>query len=91
MAMKPLSPPTNKARTVCVDDIHHRTADQSRSAAGLAAKAMKHAERQQGARRARAAITTCQECEHNVVDGAVRCPRGRECWVGGQPADGQAS
>lgn len=57
--MRPQSPPTNKARSVCVDDIHHRTADQSRTAGIAAAKAMKHAERQRGDRSARDAAASC--------------------------------
>lgn len=42
--MRPYAPATNKGRTVCGDDIHHKTADQPKTAA----KAMRHAARQQG-------------------------------------------
>lgn len=50
--MKPYSPTTAKGRTVAGDDIHRHTADQPRAAAKAAAKAMRHAARQQGSRQA---------------------------------------
>jgi hypothetical protein len=46
--MKPYSPNTNIGRTVAGEDIHHRTADQPRRAAKIAAKAARHAARQEG-------------------------------------------
>jgi len=51
--MKPYAPATNRGRTVAVDDIHHRTADQPRKAAARKAKAARHAARQQGKRDAK--------------------------------------
>lgn len=50
--MKTYSPTTAKGRKVAGDDIHHRTADQPRAAASVAAKTMKHAARQQGVKEA---------------------------------------
>lgn len=44
--MKPYTRPTNAGRTVGMDDIHHKTADQPRSAARRAAKAARHGDRQ---------------------------------------------
>lgn len=49
--MKPYTPETNKGRIVA-GDIHHRTADQPRKDAKIAAKAMRHAARQDGRRAA---------------------------------------
>lgn len=46
--MKAYAPANNKGRTVSGDDIHHKTADQPKTAAKSAAKAMRHAARQQG-------------------------------------------
>lgn len=43
--MKPLSPLTDKGRTVVGDDIHHKTRDTSRKFATSKAKAMRHAAR----------------------------------------------
>lgn len=54
--MKPYTPPTNLGRKVGVDDIHHKTADQPRSAAKAAAKAARHGARQAGRRDAKAAL-----------------------------------
>ncbi len=51
--MKPYSPQSNKGRTVSVDDVHHKTADQSKQAANAAAKSLRKAARQEGARQAR--------------------------------------
>lgn len=50
--MTPYTPANNKGRTVAMDDIHHRTADQGRASAKAAAKAMRHAARQDGRRSA---------------------------------------
>ena len=44
--MKPYSPNTGKGRTVAVDDVHHRSADQPRAAAKTSAKKLRHAARQ---------------------------------------------
>lgn len=44
--MRPYSPPSNRGRTRAGDDIHHRTADQPRTAARHAAKAARHGARQ---------------------------------------------
>lgn len=44
--MRPYTPDTSKGRIVAGDDIHHRTADCPRPGAKLAAKAMRHAARQ---------------------------------------------
>ena len=46
--MRAYAPATNKGRTVSGNDIHHKTADQPKTAAKAAAKAMRHAARQQG-------------------------------------------
>lgn len=46
--MKPLSPATNVGRTIAGDDVNHRTADDTRRAAARAAKALRHAARQEG-------------------------------------------
>lgn len=54
--MKPYSPFSNKGRTVSINDIHHRSADQSRLGARAAAKAMRHAARQEGRRQASALV-----------------------------------
>ena len=48
--MRAYAPVTTKGRTVSGDDIHHKTADQPKTAAKAAAKAMRHAARQQGKR-----------------------------------------
>lgn len=50
--MKPYTPETNKGRKVGGHDIHHRTADQPRKDAKIAAKTMRHAARQDGQRAA---------------------------------------
>lgn len=50
--MKAYSPNTNKGRTVGVDDVHHKTADQPRRAANAAAKALRHAARQDAKKQA---------------------------------------
>lgn len=47
-AMKPYSPQTNAGRTRAQDDIHHRTADQSKKDANASAKVARHAARQEG-------------------------------------------
>jgi hypothetical protein len=52
--MKPYTANTSKGRTVGGDDIHHKTADQSKRAAQAAAKAQRHAARQDGKRQAAA-------------------------------------
>lgn len=46
--MKPYAPQTNKGRTVSVDDIFHRTADQPRHDRIAAAKSAAHGARQEG-------------------------------------------
>lgn len=46
--MRLYSPNTNKGRTVGCDDVHHKTADQPKRAAQAAAKALRHAARQEG-------------------------------------------
>lgn len=51
--MKPYSPATNKGRTVAGDDVHHKTADQSRTAANAAAKSLRKAARQDGKEQSR--------------------------------------
>lgn len=51
--MKPNSPKTNKGRTVGADDVHHKTADQPKTAANAAAKALRKAARQDGKQQAR--------------------------------------
>lgn len=53
--MKAYTPKTSKGRTVGGHDVHHKTADQPRSAAKKAAKRMKHAARQEGAKEVRRA------------------------------------
>jgi hypothetical protein len=50
--MKAYTPNTSKGRTVGGHDIHHKTADQPKAAANAAAKAMRHAARQQGKQQA---------------------------------------
>ena len=62
--MKPYSPFSNKGRTVSIEDIHHRSADQSRlgDRAAAKAKAMRHAARQ-GGRRLAAALVNRLELE----------------------------
>lgn len=55
--MKPLSPPTPKGRTVAVDDVHHKTADQPKRAAEAASKALKHAARQHGKKTIQGALS----------------------------------
>lgn len=52
--MKAYTPNTNKGRAVGGHDIHHKTADQPKSAAKPAAKAMRHAARQRGKQEAQA-------------------------------------
>lgn len=54
--MKPLSPSSNKGRRVSGDDVHHRTADQTRAGAKTSAKMLKHSARQQAKRKIAAAI-----------------------------------
>lgn len=44
--MKPYSPPTDKGRTVAVDDVYHKTADQPRREAKASAKALRKQARQ---------------------------------------------
>lgn len=51
--MKPYSPATAKGRTVGGDDVHHKTADQPKSAANAAAKALRHAARQDAKKQSR--------------------------------------
>lgn len=46
--MKPYTSQTAKGRTVGGDDIHHRTADQPKSAAQASAKSQRKAARQSG-------------------------------------------
>ncbi|MDU8350569.1 hypothetical protein RYA05_01550 [Pseudomonas syringae pv. actinidiae] len=46
--MKPYAPQTNKGRTVSIDDISHRTADQPRRDRVAAAKSAAHGARQEG-------------------------------------------
>ncbi|AQH05762.1 hypothetical protein A9R05_42865 (plasmid) [Burkholderia sp. KK1] len=48
--MKVYAPNTDKGRTVAVDDVHRREADQPRSHARAAAKSLRHAARQHAAR-----------------------------------------
>ena len=48
--MKPYSPSTSKGRTVAVDDVHHRTADQPKTSAKVAAKKLRHSARQEAKR-----------------------------------------
>lgn len=50
--MKPYSPRTPKGRVVAGHDVHHKTADQTKPAAIAAAKALRHAARQDGKRQA---------------------------------------
>lgn len=50
--MKVYSPNTQKGRTVGIDDVHHRTADQPKRAANVAAKALRHAARQDAKKQA---------------------------------------
>jgi len=50
--MKAYSPQTNKGRTLSGDDVHHATADQPKRAAKAAAKALRHAARQDGKKQA---------------------------------------
>lgn len=50
--MKAYSPQSNKGRTVAGDDVHHKTADQTKQAANTAAKALRHAARQDGKKHA---------------------------------------
>lgn len=52
--MKAYSPSTNKGRAVGVDDVHHKTADQPKRGANAAAKALRHAARQEAKKQARA-------------------------------------
>jgi hypothetical protein len=44
--MKAYSPSTNKGRTVAIDDVHHKTADQSKKESLAASKSLKHSVRQ---------------------------------------------
>lgn len=53
--MKAYSPATNKGRIVDSDDVHHKTADQPKRAANAAAKALRHAARQDAKKLANAA------------------------------------
>lgn len=46
--MKAYTPQTNKGRTIGINDIHHKTADQPKEAAKASAKAGKHSARQEG-------------------------------------------
>jgi hypothetical protein len=46
--MKPYTPNTRKGRTVARDDIHHGSADVPKESRKPAAKAMRHAARQEG-------------------------------------------
>ena len=48
--MKVYAPDTGRGRTVAVDDIHHATADQPKSAADSSAKTMRKAARQKAKR-----------------------------------------
>jgi hypothetical protein len=48
--MKPYSPQTNKGRTVSIDDVHHKTADQPRKAQKAAGKRLKGSARQEAKR-----------------------------------------
>jgi hypothetical protein len=50
--MKAYTADSNKGRTVGGDDIHHKTADQPKRSANAAAKAQRHAARQEGKRQA---------------------------------------
>jgi len=50
--MKAYAPNNAKGRTVGGHDIHHKTADQPKTAAKAAAKTMRHAARQQGKQQA---------------------------------------
>ncbi len=50
--MKPYTPNNSKGRTVGGHDIHHKTADQPKLATKAAAKAKRHAARQQGKQQA---------------------------------------
>lgn len=51
--MRTYSPQTSKGRTVGVEDVHHKTADQPKAAARAAAKALRKAARQDGQRHIR--------------------------------------
>lgn len=62
--MKPYAPRNNKGRTVAVDDIHHRTADQPKAGAVAAAKAMRHAARQHGGKEVGAELDALQEVDN---------------------------
>ncbi|MBK3779874.1 hypothetical protein G3A43_06375 [Paraburkholderia aspalathi] len=55
--MKPYAPGTSKGRTVAVEDVHHRTADQPREAANAAAKALRHSARQDGQKQVETELT----------------------------------
>lgn len=46
--MKPYTPQTRRGRLAARDDIHHKTADVPKESRKSAAKAMKHAARQEG-------------------------------------------
>ena len=61
--MKPYSPQSNKGRTVSGDDVHHKTADQSKQAANAAAKSLRKAARQEGARQARGEYPGKGDCD----------------------------
>ncbi len=50
--MKACTPSTSKGRVVGSHDIHHKTADQPKSAANADAKAMCHAAQRQGKQQA---------------------------------------
>lgn len=62
--MKPYAPRNNKGRTVGVDDIHHKTADQPKAGAVAAAKAMRHAARQHGGKEVDAELDALQETDN---------------------------
>jgi hypothetical protein len=46
--MKVYAPPTKKGRTVAVDDVHHRSADQPTKDRKASARALKRSARQHG-------------------------------------------
>ncbi|MGL6228621.1 MAG: hypothetical protein ACRC3J_05335 [Culicoidibacterales bacterium] len=59
--MKVHSPESNIGRTIAVDDVHHRTRDETVYNAKRAAKALSHAARQEGRK-------MCQNIEAEVDD-----------------------
>jgi hypothetical protein len=61
--MKPYTPGTSKGRTVAVDDVHHRTADQPRNVAYASAKALRRSARQDGQKQVAIELTH----EENVM------------------------